>query len=551
MNYLKKRGIYFPNFYAQHISGSSDAELSAITGILPCSEVPTMNYHSLSHLPSAIKILKDKGYNAYGLHSNRGSFWNRSVAYKQLGFNYFIDEAFYLGKARGFRSLDHIFFQQSLQMMLNKKIPTESPFLLYFITQTMHGPYPKEKDYFDKTRYTDNALKAFLLNLETNGLLKNTNIIIYGDHTSGIITESYNCGKKNGENVPLIIIPANKKTGTILTYASHIDIAPTILDLAGLPGSNLMLGKSLLKWIPDRLFPIISNSNAVTPMGLVPFKYLINPLYSNAVEYCKSFFYKIKQSNDNSNVLHKHLYIAHALGSIGDISYTNSKEAFLRSYNLGLRLMEVDFSLTKDMRLVCFHYGMKKALNFDKNINMINESEFLSKKYLNKYTPLNLQKLLKLMKQHPDCYVITDFEYNKKETFEVYLSKIVSLTRKYDAKLLKRFVIQIYSPEHLEAVKKNKELKNVILKLYKSTSTSNQIFNFIQKNKNYIKAVTMPLSAIQLNQQFIVNLRKNRIPVFTHTVNNPNSIYNLIKKYIFGFYTDATTELTNPLVYVK
>jgi len=305
----------------------------------------------------------------------------------------------------------------------------------------------------------------------------------------------------------------------------------------------------MLKWIPDRLFPIIANSHAITPMGLAPFKHLINPLYVNAVAYCKSFFYKIDQYNTHSNILHRQRYIAHALGSIDNVTYTNSKEAFLRSYNLGLKLMEVDFSLTKDERLVCFHDGMEKALGLNKYIRMTDESEFISKKCFNKYTPLNLHKLLKLMKQYPDTYIITDFKYNRKDSFELYLSKMVSSIKSYAPELLQRFIIQIYSPDQLEIVKKHQELKNVIFTLYRSKITNEQIFNFVQKNKIYIKAVTIPTG--RLNQQLIVSLRRKRIPVFTHTINNPEQIYYLMSKYVFGFYTDATTELTNPLILNK
>ena len=72
-----------------------------------------------------------------------------------------------------------------------------------------------------------------------------------------------------------------------------------------------------------------------------------------------------------------------------------------------------------------------------------------------------------------------------------------------------------------------------------------QIFDFVLKNKKYIKAVTV--STKRLSPRLNIELKKHDVPVFVHTVNNLEHMYKLMSKYVFGFYTDATNELTNVL----
>ena len=309
INRLKNQGIYFPNFYAQHSAGgSSDAEVSALTGILPLSEAPTMTLHQFSNLPSVVKTLAEFGYKSYAFHANSGHYWNRIQVYSQLGFNKFFDEEYYTGFAKGFASLDELFFQQTVPLI--EKV-AERPFFIYIITQSMHGPYTRmfntlrnktlstgnnEVDsYFKAASYTDACLGIFLNELYKKGFLKNTNIIIYGDHTSGVKTETYSCNKGVSENIPLIIIPAaNRVKGTVNIFGSHVNIPAIILDLAGIKQNKLFAGSSLLDTNVKHYFPVVRKAQdyVVTPKGTVPV-YNMPKIYNDIVKYSKSFFYKI------------------------------------------------------------------------------------------------------------------------------------------------------------------------------------------------------------------------------------------------------------------
>ena len=558
LNKLKKDAIYCPNFFVQHSAGgSSDAEFTSISGLLPLSDISTMSFQNLKLVPSIAKILYKYGYESYGMHGNNGSYWNRISAYREMGFKNFYDAEDYKGKAKGFFSLDSCFLNQSVPII--KQISQKNKhFLIYIITQTMHGPYYRRKGafetesnskikqkneavevFFKKANYTDKALGSFIERLNDDGLLLNTNIMIFGDHTSGIKTEEYDCKKNTAENVPLIIVPAKNQKGTVYTYGSHVDIAPTILDLAGVEPSPLMCGRSLLRWSPDRLFPIALglNNYIINPAGVKLVKNSLNPTYQRVIDYCRSYFYKTKEMKDlSSNIFRSHTFIARALGSIDDKLHTNSREAFAESYKKGIRIMAVNLVLTEKNELLCYDNNM--LLNQD--IMKVSKEDFLELKIDNKYSTLTFGALMKLFERYSDCNLIIDLNAD----FTNILSEIQKRFYKMPPALSKRIIIQINKPEQLELIRENKTFENVIFSFSRSSKMDDDdVLKFVSENTKYIKAVTV--SRKRFSPQLTKALKLIKIPTFVHTINNQLEMYHYVSKGAFGFYTDLTKELTN------
>ncbi len=52
-----------------------------------------------------------------------------------------------------------------------------------------------------------------------------------------------------------------------------------------------------------------------------------------------------------------HRAVAHVLGGVEGVAYSNSAQAFAHSLALGFRLFEVDLAFTGSGTLVCFHKG--------------------------------------------------------------------------------------------------------------------------------------------------------------------------------------------------
>ena len=85
--------------------------------------------------------------------------------------------------------------------------------------------------------------------------------------------------------------------------------------------------------------------------------------------------------------------VAHALGSIEGIAYTNSKEALVNSYQNGFRLFECDLIMTSDGQIVACHdwdfWNRETAGKVFENGDVIPTLDvFMSHKIMGKYTPV-------------------------------------------------------------------------------------------------------------------------------------------------------------------
>ncbi len=223
LNKLSSEGIFFNNFYSQvGVGTSSDAEFTFSTSLMPSSNGTVfVNYYDREYI-TIQKLLKEKGYYVFSMHGNDGDFWNREVMHKNMGYdmffskeNYVIDETIGLGLS------DKSFFRQSIQIIKNIKDSYDGPFYANLITLTNHTPFSDvalldefdttlkvningqlvERDYingsvlgnyFRSVHYEDAAIGEFIKELDQEGLLENTVIVIYGDHDARIDEEYYN-----------------------------------------------------------------------------------------------------------------------------------------------------------------------------------------------------------------------------------------------------------------------------------------------------------------------------------------------------------------------
>lgn len=104
--------------------------------------------------------------------------------------------------------------------------------------------------------------------------------------------------------------------------------------------------------------------------------------------------------------------IAHACGITpeGDL-YTNSKEALLRSLEMGYKFIEVDLAITSDSQVVALHdwylyntlFTDNEAL--DETPHTLND--FLNSKYYGEYTTMSLTDVLEIVKDK-DVIIVTD-----------------------------------------------------------------------------------------------------------------------------------------------
>lgn len=178
-----------------------------------------------------------------------------------------------------------IFFTQALGWIKEQKEKNEKPFFTYLALNAPHGPFIVGEKY--ESMYREKAkgnkdLAAFfgmITNIDDNmGLLmakldewklsENTLLIFTTDNGSAKGSRIYNAGMKGGKNtvseggarVPLFLrLPGLTKPGQDLPQLTrHIDIFPTLADLAGADISKLGLdGRSLI--------PLLKNPKSEWP----------------------------------------------------------------------------------------------------------------------------------------------------------------------------------------------------------------------------------------------------------------------------------------------
>lgn len=99
----------------------------------------------------------------------------------------------------------------------------------------------------------DRAFGAFLSQLESAGRLRNTTVIVSADHgesfTGGFFGHGLPYQTRPVIHVPLIIRTPGQRDGRRVAFTSdETALAPTILELAGLPKPSWMTGRSLKEW---------------------------------------------------------------------------------------------------------------------------------------------------------------------------------------------------------------------------------------------------------------------------------------------------------------
>ena len=276
VNSLVETSLYGHNFYAQHVNGSFDADFSVLTGLYPVNRHYSFRDNDMSRFPSLVRILNQRGYRTLAFHGNDAEFFNRGVAYSELGFDRFYSRPDFSMDDRTYRVEDsylgindYDFFRQSLHLLEN----TQEPFFAYFITVTSHTPfsfYPEEfavdafdklnsefvRDFFNSVYFVDYALQMFFQGLEERGLKDNTLIVMFSDHEAALETPEYsssigfevNRNVKEPEHIPLIIRHPDIEQDTLTRTGTLTDLAPTILDILGLDEIDPeFMGTSLLQ----------------------------------------------------------------------------------------------------------------------------------------------------------------------------------------------------------------------------------------------------------------------------------------------------------------
>ena len=133
---------------------------------------------------------------------------------------------------------------------------TDIPPLTSFTDQKPYGltlPVDKQRElihgYYAAISYTDANVGKLLDALDSLGLTKNTIIVLWGDHGWHLGDHNLWCKHTNFEDAtraPLIIAAPGLKPAKTHSQTEHIDIFPTLCELAGVNIPATLDGKSLV-----------------------------------------------------------------------------------------------------------------------------------------------------------------------------------------------------------------------------------------------------------------------------------------------------------------
>lgn len=323
LNRLAKEGMYFNNFYSQvSVGTSSDTEFTLNTSIMPVNNGTVfISYFDRTYV-ALPQLMKEKGYYTFSMHGNNGSFWNRQVMHKNLGYDDFYSKSSYdIDEEVGLGLSDKSFFRQSVEKIKEISEKEDKPFFGTLIMLSNHTPFDDvEKygefdvsmkytttnelgetveatapylegtslgNYFKSCHYADAAIGEFMQELENAGLLDNTVLVFYGDHDGRLPKKEYNLmynynpetdslldeddpnydefdyyDYELNRSVPLIIWTKDKEyTQTVNTVMGMYDVLPTLGNMLGVY-SPYQLGHDVFSY-PDNIVPF-PNGNWIT-----------------------------------------------------------------------------------------------------------------------------------------------------------------------------------------------------------------------------------------------------------------------------------------------
>jgi phosphoglycerol transferase MdoB-like AlkP superfamily enzyme len=274
LNALAADNLWFANVTDQTEEGrSSDSELATQVSLLPPDRGAAAFLFPSNEFTGLASILGDHGYSSVSAVPFEGSFWNRRTTHRAYGFGRSLFVAdFEAGETIGWGLNDRDFLSSAAHRLAKM----ERPWCAFLLTLSLHHPFegfPEDRkvldvgdwegtpfgNYLHTMRFFDDALAAFVADLDRMGLLEETVIALWGDHDAGFewrseIADAIGVspdprGWYLSQQVPLVIrVPGFPGPDAPFDIpAGHADVAPTLLALLGVdPAPYAFLGRNLL-----------------------------------------------------------------------------------------------------------------------------------------------------------------------------------------------------------------------------------------------------------------------------------------------------------------
>jgi phosphoglycerol transferase MdoB-like AlkP superfamily enzyme len=272
-------------------------------------------------------LLKSKGYVTSFIYGGETHFDNMKTFFLGNGVQNIIGENDYLNPSFvGSWGVSDEDLYKKVNEQFKTMYASKKPFFSLVFTSSNHDPFefPDGKiDLYDvnkntrnnAVKYADYALGEFFKNAKKEEYYKDTIFLIIADHDSRVTGKT--SVPLSNYHIPALILGADIKPKIDNRMVSQIDMAPTLLSLAGISASYPMIGQDLcINTNGGRALMQYNNNFAyMIPGKVVLFSPEKEP-QTYALEKLSGPLVPISNEKDFVN-------IGHAMGIIGDYLYSN------------------------------------------------------------------------------------------------------------------------------------------------------------------------------------------------------------------------------------
>lgn len=259
--YAAKRAVLYDNFIAQQRQ-TNRGEYSVLCGDMPrqsSHQARMTEYVQQGGTRACLpKLLRDAGYTTAYLQAAPTAFMFKEQFMSQIGFDRVIGtEYFSAPYARNRWGVDDRTFFEQAHRLITELHQSEKPFFATMLTVGTHHPYLVPASFrapgtpwARSVAYADQAVTTLLQNLEQEGVLDDTVVLITGDESNGTF-EGDDLTRAVTQNwVPLVaFLPEPDHRGEIVDEPfMQSDLALSLLDYLGLADSrDALIGRSIFR----------------------------------------------------------------------------------------------------------------------------------------------------------------------------------------------------------------------------------------------------------------------------------------------------------------
>jgi phosphoglycerol transferase MdoB-like AlkP superfamily enzyme len=227
-------------------------------------------------LPSFVQVLTENGYSTHYMSA-------ADPAWDNLGV--WMSKWYTAEHYNREREDDSTFIDHAIEYVRDTLSKEGKPFLATLMTRSNHYPFNFAAGMTDEQKnrplqerinvtmnYADRQIARFFHSIENEEWYKNTYVIIMADHgfplgENGVSTMNGG-GFSNVSWIPFFIHGKGLDAVRDTTPAAQIDIAPTVLELAGFAVPNIFMGHNLLRGNVTKIDSVANDSAAAAPQKI-------------------------------------------------------------------------------------------------------------------------------------------------------------------------------------------------------------------------------------------------------------------------------------------